>query len=181
MFQEFSPVSLVIRRTPKVGHEAKFEEALKELVALLEVFPGHIGTGVLRPGSGVREYTVLARFISADAAVAWEHSGERQQWLQLMEPLNDRSSELLQHTGLEFWFTPPEDLSVSPPHWKLIVLSIGALYPVSLVVNVALTPVTASLPLWLRVLIMSCVVVPVMLTWVLPFFTRRFARWLLAE
>lgn len=177
--QEFSPVSMVIRRTPHRGREDEFEEALKDLVARLERFPGHTGTGVMRPSTGHREYTVLARFASADAAAAWEHSPQRQEWLRLMEPLNDAVSPLEQQTGLEFWFTPPDSpLARTAPRWKQIIMTICALYPVSLLINVLLAPHIAPLPLWVRVLLTSMLVVPIMLTWVLPFFNRQFARWL---
>lgn len=181
MIEDFSPVSMVVRRTPVRGREAEFEDALRDLVALLEKWPGHTGTGVLRPTPGHREYTVLARFISADAAAAWEHSPQRQGWLKVMEPLNDTFTPLEQQTGLEFWFTPPDAPPASqPPRWKVILLSTCALYPVSLLVNVLVMPHVAALPLALRVLVSACIVVPIMLGLVLPYLNRVFARWLFA-
>lgn len=175
------PVSVVVRRTPLRGHEAEFEDALRELLALLERWPGHTGTGVVRPAAGHREYTVLARFASADAAAAWEHSPQRQRWLETMTPLNDTFSPLTLQSGLEFWFTPPDQPpAAQPPRWKVILLSICALYPVSLIINIVVMPHFAAAPLWLRVLISACLVVPIMLGLVLPYLNRVFASWLFA-
>lgn len=50
----------------------------------------------------------------------------------------------------------------------------------SLIINIVVMPHFAAAPLWLRVLISACLVVPIMLGLVLPYLNRVFASWLFA-
>ncbi|AWN24464.1 antibiotic biosynthesis monooxygenase [Deinococcus irradiatisoli] len=175
-------MTVVVRRRPLPGREAEFEASLRDLVARLESAPGHRGTGIVRPAAGQREYTLVARFDSAEQAAEWEASGVRAEWLDLVEPFSDGQPLIERQPGLEFWFTPPGSPALrQPPRWKMAVLTVLALYPVSLTFGLLLTPHLLTWPLALRTLLSAVLVVSVMTYLVMPFITRVFAGWLRGE
>ena len=81
--------------------------------------------------------------------------------------------------GLEFWFTPPQaPMLRQPPRWKMVLLTLLGLYPISLLLNLGIVPLLGGLPLWLRVLLTSSVIVTTMTYLVMPGITRGFTGWL---
>ncbi len=179
MTQGQDPVTVVVRRRPLPGREADFEASLRDLVARLEQAPGHRGTGIVRPTAGQRDYTLVARFDSAEQAAEWEASGVRAEWLDVVEPFSDGQPLIERQPGLEFWFTPPESPVLrQPPRWKMAVLTVLALFPVSLTFAALLAPHLSAWPLMLRTLLSAVLIVTVMTYLVMPLITRAFAGWL---
>lgn len=173
------PVSLVIRRRVRPGKEARFEELVGELTALLAQAPGHRGTGVMRPGSAGHHYTLLARFDSAANAQAWEESPQRAAWLVELEGVVEEQLPLEKQPGLEFWFTPPEaPILRQPPRWKMAVVTFLVLFPVAQLVAFLLHPHFGSWPPLLRAALQSAAVVTVMTYIFMPLGTRLAAPWL---
>ncbi|MBB5375524.1 hypothetical protein HNQ07_000968 [Deinococcus metalli] len=173
------PVTLVVRRRIRPGHEGAYEAALQRLGELLSRVPGFRGTGVLRPGDGSREYTVVARFDSLGSAAAWELSPERALWLDTIAALVDDQLSFERQPGLDFWFTPPAaPLLRQPPRWKMAALTLLVLYPVSVGVSLLLLPLVSAWPLPLRALAQMLLVVPAMTYVFMPLATRAAGRWL---
>lgn len=173
------PISLVVRRRIRPGREAEFEALLAEAIGLLARLPGHRGTGVIRPAPGEREYTLLSRFDTFTSAAAWELSPERSEWLARVAPLVDGQVSFEKQPGLEFWFTPPASPTLrQPPRWKMTLLTLAALYPVSVTLALLLAPVVGHWPLLWRSLAQMCLVVPTMTYLVMPLATRLAAGWL---
>jgi uncharacterized protein len=176
------PVTLVVRRRVREGQQAAFETLVGSVTEVLARWPGHLGTGVIRPAPGQREYTLVVRFDHATHAAAWEDSPERAAWLQAVTPLLDGEALLEQQPGLEFWFTPPgSPLLRQPRRWKMAVVTVLALYPTTLSIGVLVGPALAELPLWLRALVQAALVVPLMTYAVMPGATRAFQKWLKSE
>ncbi|GGK30317.1 antibiotic biosynthesis monooxygenase [Deinococcus malanensis] len=173
------PVSLVVRRRVRPGHEAEYESLLTEGAALLSRVPGHRGTGIIRPVSGDREYTLVTRFDSLRAAADWELSPKRAEWLSKVEPLIDGQVSFEKQPGLEFWFTPPAAPTLrQPPRWKMALVTLAALYPVSVGSGLLLAPAVGHWPPLLRALPQMVMVVVVMTYLVMPTVTRWAAPWL---
>lgn len=173
------PVSLVIRRRIRPGKEAEYEALLAEGIAMLARMPGHRGTGIVRPAAGDREYTLMARFDDVDSAAAWEQSPERLSWLRRMDAVVDEHVSFERQPGLDFWFTPPAAPTLrQPPRWKMALLTLGVLYPVSLGLNWLLGPHLGHWPLPPRVLVQSLLVVVLMTYLFMPLATRAAAGWL---
>ncbi|MFC4455856.1 antibiotic biosynthesis monooxygenase [Deinococcus sonorensis] len=173
------PVTIVVRRRVRAGQEAAYETWLGALSSELAHFSGHLGLGVIRPAPGERNYTMVVRFTDFDSAEAWEHSAERARCLAEVEPLLDGETTIDKQPGLEFWFTPPGSPTLrQPPRWKMVLLTVLALYPTSLLVNLTLGPLLGHLPLVVRVLFQSLLIVPTMTYLVMPLITRGFAAWL---
>ncbi len=173
------PVTLVVRRRVRPGQEAAFESLVSGVTQTLAGWPGHLGTGVVRPVPGQREYTLVVRFADAANAASWEDSSERAAWIAEITPILDGESSLEQQPGLEFWFTPPGSPTLSQPRrWKMLVVTLLALYPTSLLITVLIGPALAQLPLALRALVQAALVVSLMTYLIMPVATRAFRRWL---
>ena len=177
------PVSLVVRRRIRPGREGEYEALLTEANALLARIPGHRGTGVVRPPPGEQEYSLLARFDSLNAAADWELSPERADWLARIAPLVDEHVSFEKQPGLDFWFTPPAAPRLrQPPRWKMALLTLAALYPVSVstswLFGEALKPWLGHYPMPVRALPQMVVVVLSMTYLVMPAVTRWATPWL---
>ncbi|AWT36540.1 antibiotic biosynthesis monooxygenase [Deinococcus arenae] len=181
--QPSDPVSLVVRRRIRPGQEAAYEALLAEANALLARLPGHRGTGVIRPAPGEQEYTLLARFDTLTSAAAWELSPERAAWLERIAPLVDEHVSFEKQPGLDFWFTPPAAATLrQPPRWKMALLTLAALYPVSVstswLFGEALKPWLGHYPMPIRAIPQMIVVVLLMTYLVMPAVTRWATPWL---
>jgi hypothetical protein len=65
-----------------------------------------------------------------------------------------------------------------PPRWKQMVSIFLVFFPLSLLSNWALSPITGAWPLPLRVLVTVLLVTPVMTYLAMPFVTRALRPWL---
>jgi heme-degrading monooxygenase HmoA len=66
------PVTLVLSRAVRAGHEQAFEAVLCQLAGEVRRQPGHLDVTVLVPGSGgPRIYTIVSHFVSWADADAW--------------------------------------------------------------------------------------------------------------
>jgi antibiotic biosynthesis monooxygenase (ABM) superfamily enzyme len=145
--------------------------------------PGYLGSGWVRPDPGSHEWHMLYRFADAADLAAWEGSPERQWWIASALGLVEHAREE-KRTGIEGWFDEPTAIEVlerpmtAPPRWKQLVSIFIAFYPLSLLANWLLAPITAAWPLPLRVLVLVALVSPVMTYLALPFVTRALRPWL---
>lgn len=73
-----APVTLVLSRQVRAGHEEAFEDVLHRLAAEVARQPGHLDVTVLRPSPGGRRiYTIVSHFASRADADAWLSSEVR--------------------------------------------------------------------------------------------------------
>ncbi|PQV62661.1 hypothetical protein B1R32_12510 [Abditibacterium utsteinense] len=178
------PVTVQIIRVVRPGSEAAFEAALHEFIASSLVGPDQDGVHVLRPapGSGSREYGILRRFQSARARDEFYHSALFARWQKTVAPLVEGAPRYETLSGLETWFALPGNVPiVPPPRWKMALVTLLAVFPLSLVLQKLVAPQIHSWHSLLQYLtISSCMVV--MLTWVLmPNLTRLLQGWIHPE
>lgn len=89
-------------------------------------------------------------------------------------------------TGIEGWFDQPGDAlitmpeTVVPARWKQAVGIFLPFFPLSLLANFLLHPVTGQWPLALAVLLNVCLLTPIMTYLFLPLSTRLLRPWLQA-
>src|SRR5215472_4534397 len=76
-----APVTLVLSREVRAGHEGAFEDVLHRLAGEVGRQPGHLDVTVLRPPPGGRRiYTIVSHFASGADADAWLASEARPGW-----------------------------------------------------------------------------------------------------
>src|SRR4028118_1130177 len=175
------PVTVQFMCVVRPGMEAKFGEALHEFIDTSLSSPDQQGAHVLRPapGSGSREYTGLRRFASAQARDEFFASPVFAQWQETVAPLVEGNPRYETMCSLETWFALPGNPAiVPPPRWKMALVTLLAVFPLSLVLQRTVAPLIRSWPLLLQTLIISLCMVA-MLVWVLmPNLTHLLKSWI---
>ncbi|WP_439625373.1 antibiotic biosynthesis monooxygenase [Gemmata sp.] len=172
------PVTVVVRHRVRVGQEAAFEDWLRGVTQEALRFDGHLGFHIIRPTDPRRpEYLVLFRFDTLDHLTQWEDSAAREAWLARVAPLTTHPPARERHTGMEVWFSPPAGRA-PPPRYKMVVVTVAALYPLISVVQYAVVPALGDWPLVARTLATTVLMVCVMTYAAMPLMTRVLSRWL---
>ncbi len=129
---------------------------------------------------------MLYRFADAESLHAWDESPERRWWIESAAELME-ITRVEHRTGIEGWFEQPGDVNVSvpetvvPPRWKQAVSIFLPFFPLSLLANFLLHPLTSNWPLPLAVLLNVCLLTPLMTYIFLPASTRLLRPWLQAS
>ena len=99
--------------------------------------------------------------------------------LEKVEDLLISPSEREKVSGLVTWFSLPSKNPVTPPpRYKMTIVSWLALYPAVTAIFWLFGPWLAELPLLIRTMIVTGVVMVLMSYVLMPFMTKRFAFWL---
>lgn len=173
-------VTVCISVKAKRGHEKEFEEWLEDVGRAASQFTGHQGLTVLRPaGNASEEYVYIFRFDTYAHLKEWEDSEVRRQWVAQLQNLTEGKAKKQVLTGLEYWFSLPGAVTMAPPpRYKMMIITILAIYPLSTFLPPLLSPFLGFLPPLVRALLIVIVLVLLMTYAVMPLMTRLFARWL---
>ncbi len=176
------PVTVCIMRRPQPGHEAAFEHFLEGITEAASRFPGHLGASIVRPEGDEREYRVVLTFDHISNLRKWDDSEERRAWYARARELAEDEPELSVLTGLETWFTlSASGAVVPPPRYKMWLLSWLAIWPLITLLSFLGQPVLEEMPIPLRTLTLTGILLPTMTWIVMPRMTRLFRRWLYPE
>ncbi len=173
------PVTVTVARDVRPDRRDSFEQWAREVLGLAERFPGNLGSSMLRPPPGSTRYHLVYRFADGESLARWERSAERQAALSRVEHLSD-GADYARVAGLDSFFTaltPPRP----GPRWRLTVLTVAAVFAITLGFHHLVAPHVASWPLPLRLLLSATVVVVLLGQVVMPRLTRWFAPWLRAR
>jgi len=179
--QASEPVAVLTLRTAKPGLEEKFEAELHDFIAASFETEGQLGVHVIRPApkSRSREYGIVRRFSNAEACDRFYQSPLFKEWEQKVARLTEGGPVRQELTGLEAWFTLPGRAGVpQPPRWKMAVITVLGVWPVSIFVAWLLNPLIANLHPWLRAFCIAVGIV-IVLTWaVMPALVKILRSWL---
>ena len=172
-----APVTVTVARRVAPGAERPFEQWAGGVLRAAARFSGFLGGGLLRPPAPGQDWHIVYRFASDAQLRQWEASRERAGWLERAEPL---ASERAVHrtSGLETWFELPGRTAPAPPRWKMAVVTVTAIVPLVLLMNLLVLPRLADWPLLLRTLVFSGTLTTLMTWVVMPRMTRIFSRFL---
>jgi antibiotic biosynthesis monooxygenase (ABM) superfamily enzyme len=127
-------------------------------------------------------YTYIFHFDDPLHLKRWEDSQERRAWVSQLDEWIEAPAAKQVVTGLEYWFQLPADAgSVPAPRYKMAVVTISAIFPLSLLIAEALNPHLLHLPIAVRSLLTACLLVIPMTCVVMPVMTKLFAPWLFTE
>jgi len=179
--QDGEPVAVLTLRTVRPGYQEKFEEALHDFIAASFHAEGQLGVHVIRPASGSDplEYGIVRRFASARARDSFYNSELFRRWEEKIVPLTETGSLRQNLSGLEAWFTlPGRRVIIQPSNWKMALITLAGVYPVSVVVPWLLHPLIGNLHPLLQAFFIAVGIVAV-LTWaVMPVLVKIFQPWL---
>jgi antibiotic biosynthesis monooxygenase (ABM) superfamily enzyme len=172
-------VTTTVTRRVRPGHEAAYEAFIEGIIAAASQFPGYDGVEVFRPSDAGGEYRIVYRFDSGADLRRWLDSDERASWVARAEPhaLGPMRTSVL--TGLETWFTLPEQAGAPPPpKYKMALLTWVTIFPLITLVVVVLEPLLKRLALVPRLGLTTAITVSLMTWLVMPRVTRALGRWL---
>ncbi len=174
-------VTTVVTRRVKADRRADYEAWLERLLADASSLDGYLGTEVVRPPEGdpSPEYTSVFRFASIEQLRAFERSDLRRRHLTDVVDLVEADAVWETTTGLEWWFSaPPGTVVAQPVRWRMAVV-IGALvYLMVLVFGTIAATLLDGWPFPLRLLVVIAVEIALMTYVLLPWLTKRLARWI---
>jgi len=174
---EPEPVTVTVARRVAPGMEPEFETWYDGIIGCASRFPGFLGAGILRPNEAGQDWHVVYRFADEASLHRWEVSTERADWLHRAEAFAEETG-VQRVTGLETWFSLPGRTAPAPPKWKMASVTILAIIPLVLLMNVFVLPLLDGWPLLARTLVFSGTLT-LLMTWVvMPRFTRLFRRFL---
>lgn len=175
-----SPLTVVVSRRVKKGQETAFEKLSSQMTERAAKFPGYLGATMFRPSSpDDPEYRIVFKFRDRETLTAWEESQERAELLEQIESLLVKPSEREVTSGIVTWFSLPGQNPVKPPpKWKMTFVSWLALYPAVTLVFVLFGDLLAQIPLLLRTMAVTIVVMVLMSYVLMPRMTKWFAFWL---
>jgi len=175
------PVAVLALRTVKPGMEEKFEAELHDFISRSLETEGQLGVSVIRPvrETGSREYGILRRFSDPESRDRFYESPIFRQWEVTVASLTEGEPKHQHLSGLETWFVlPGQRALIPPPPWKMAVVTVLGVWPVSMFVPWLLNPVISGLSLPLQALFVAVGIV-ILLTWVvMPVFVRILKSWL---
>ena len=172
------PVTTVFSWTVKDGKEEQFEHIMHDVHQVARTFPGHMGVTILESPAEKRKFQTILRFDTATHLDAWMNSPIRKKMVKLMEQIA-QEDVVAKASGLETWFTIPGEHVTPLPKWKMTTTTFIAIYPLSLLFTIFLTPHIESLPVVIRALFLPIIAPTVLTYFFMPFLTQRILkRWL---
>jgi antibiotic biosynthesis monooxygenase (ABM) superfamily enzyme len=168
------PVTVTVARVVRPEHRDDFERWAENVLRVAAGFPGNLGATLLRPGPDSSEYHLVYRFVDDASLAAWERSAERRAALTHVEEMVD-DERYARVSGLESFFTRPAQPG---PRWRMTALTIAAVFAITSLFQLVVTPHLQAWPVEARLLLSATVVVIALGHVVMPALTRLFARWL---
>ena len=178
---EGGPVTVTVARRVTPGREREFEDWYDGIIGAAARHPGFLGAGFLRPHRMGEDWHVVYRFADAAALRGWEASGERARWLREVDDLIEEETGVQRVSGLETWFAMPGRTAPAPARWKMFLVTLAAIVPLVLLMNVAVLPAITDWPLVVRTLVFAGTLTALMTWVVMPRMTRLFRRFLYAR
>jgi antibiotic biosynthesis monooxygenase (ABM) superfamily enzyme len=175
-------VTFIVTHEVKIGKEPEYESWLHEIGEQAKQFEGHLGTNVIKPASTKRKYTIIIRFDRYENLEKWVQSETRKTEIAKISPVLETGDQFEIQTGIDFWFTPPESMKKMAPPFKQFLVTLSAIYPLTILIPwgfsflFAVSPIPA--PMLIRTLCINIVIVGLMVYVIMPHYTRLISKWL---
>lgn len=174
-------VTTVVTRRVRPDRRDDYELWLRRLLADAAELDGYLGADIQRPPPGVSDpaYTSVFRFASVAHLRAFERSELRRRYLDEVADLVEADAVWDTTTGLEWWFSPPPGTVVAQPvRWRMALVLGAVVYVLVLVFGAIAAALLGGWPVPLRLAVVIAVEIVLMTYVLLPWLTRRLARWI---
>ena len=131
---------------------------------------------MLRPKE-IGDWHVVYRFADATTLHRWEASDERADWLRRADEFATETG-VQRVSGLETWFAMPGRTAPAPPKWKMFVVTLTAIVPLVVLMNLLIVPLVTGWWLVARAFLFAGILTGLMTWVVMPRMTRLFRRFL---
>ena len=174
-------MTTVVERHVKPDRVDEYEDWLRRLLADAADLDGYLGADIHRPATGASSptYTSVFRFATLADLRAFEVSDVRRRYMDDVIALVEADAAWSTQTGLELWFAaPPGTVVPQPVRWRMALLLGTVVYILVLVFGQIASALIPNWPFPLRLAAVIAVEITLMTYLLLPFLTRRLARWI---
>ncbi len=182
-----APISVVAIWQVVPGCEAEMTAALGALADDWRRAPGHLATAVLAPAAPHDgRFQAVGQFDGVEAWQRWRDGAAGARLLARLARFSDGAPVLLHGRAAgdraAAWFRPPPEAArpKRPDPVKRGLVTWLTIYPLVLGASAIVNPLLVTAPSYLRVLVMTMVMVPTMTLAVVPQLNHLFADWLYA-
>jgi antibiotic biosynthesis monooxygenase (ABM) superfamily enzyme len=173
----------VVTHRVRDDRHPEYEDWMKEIGPLCLAAPGNLDLHIVRPVPGLTDtFTIIIRFDTTSHLRQWLESPTRRRLIDKASPLLVAGDDFYISSGLDFWFQPQQAHAKIPIRWKQFLVTWSAIYPLVLLVPLAVVPVLRYLGLpeyhYIDVAVITGIVVSLMVYIVMPRYTRLIHRWL---
>lgn len=168
-------ITRIARRRVRPGHEAQYEELVREMFVLMKRHHGFLGADIVPPEPGSGLYQVVVNFGSEAGLAQWDASADRREIFARMRAHAEGEPEHRRLNALEEWFVGPSvPEHTRPPRWKTAVVTWLGIWPLASVILYFLTPVWdgLGLPFLVMTAINVVLIVGAMVYLVAPVLTK---------
>lgn len=173
-------VSVVVTHSVDQADEGEFVAWANRLTDAERAFQGFRGSEIFRPVPGVQEnWTMIFRFDGDQNLSAWLDSPERKRLLEEGSRFQDfELRRVASPFGNWFSFTDHDEPGEAPASWKTALSVLVGLYPLVVLLTLAITELWSDGELWATLLVGNILSVG-LLTWVvMPVVTGALRFWL---
>ena len=155
------PVTVTVARTVRPGFEAQYLAWTDEAIAMMRMFHGCLGAGVLLPGPDGGDHQFVFRFVDGLHLREWERSPQR---AALMAKSTEfvTSERITRTVGVEQFFELPARAEPRRSLGARIATDVAWVYPVAIASSLVVAPRIATLPIEVRVVISTLLITAVM-------------------
>lgn len=173
-------ITIVVSHYIQQGKEQEFERAIKQVISQAKAFKGYEGIQTIKVNNKVEnEYILIIRFDTESNYRNWESSNIRKAWSKELKEYNLKESKVRFQEGLEFWFSLPQQTNIKvPKKWKMALLTWVVIYPMILALSTLSGVYLSFVHPFLRMLIISMILVTLMSYVIMPKVTTIFASWI---
>lgn len=171
-------ITVLVNRVVSRTEEERFLSTLKELLHDFGRFPGTSGNMVFRREiENDVEFSILQRFAKSDDHDAWLKSPQFPVWVREIAPATPTADHIHRYSGMESFFVTAQAPD-APPRWKMAMILLIAVYPMSLVLSHWFAPMLSKMSLFSGSLLTSVFMVFAMTYVLVPILTKVFQGWL---
>lgn len=178
------PTALVIEHTIKPGNQRRYEEWLAEILEAVKKAPGYIGREIFPPNGTDKPYIIIVRFQTHADLQNWLDSTERKDFIRKVRDTLDGGDKTSVKAGIDVWFTPENALH-KPPAYKQFLITLAAIYPLTLIVPRVVAPLAETFtPLknpFFGNFIVAVIIVGLMTYVIMPNLTGWLRSWLFKQ
>ncbi len=175
-------VTVLVYHVVSTAKCGEFLDELKILLQTLETYPGAMGSKVFMQEEGEEQVriTVLERFSTAEAHAAWLECDAFQRWKGSAAQAEPTLQSVHRYSGMEALFAAGQTPD-APARWKMAVVLLIAVFPLSLGLSTWFGKALAQMPPWQGALLSSPAMVVLMTYVMVPALSKIFGRWLQPE
>ncbi|MCZ6831940.1 MAG: antibiotic biosynthesis monooxygenase, partial [Gammaproteobacteria bacterium] len=138
--------AFVIRHHVIPGEESTYVAWQQSVTDKVRDFPGFISVSTFKPQEPGEVFTTVLQFEGRDQVEAWVRSETRRAALEQVAKLLAMGEQTEVREGIEYWFTEAESVPVRARQWKQFLITWSAIYPLTVLVPLAFSPVYEALP-----------------------------------